>query len=178
VAEDNLMYPLHIVHDLRPTLPWTIYSLPFNIQDGSAVVAHEHRMAILWDEDEDERIHAALLDVYFRRPEALSSVYAVGEHKGGLTIWAAKFPTAHQSAWASASQGPAIHDAWPVTTVTAIAETMLTGGRRQMIETIGDDVIARKFSPEHDQLNLLIHLFELGPSGPRHSTRATAQAAR
>jgi hypothetical protein len=169
------MYPLRVVHDLRPILPWTIHSLPFTVADGSVLADREHRIAVKWDEDEDERIYAALLDVYFRRPEAISNIYAVGEHKGSLTLWAAKCPTADQSAWAAASRGPAIHDAWPVTTVNAIAETTLTGGRRQMIETIGDDVIARKFSSEHDQLNLLIQLFELGPSGPHQSTRANAQ---
>lgn len=161
------MYPLRVVHDLRPTLPWTIYSLPFNIEEGSVSAVYEHRFAIQWDEDEDERIHAAVLNVYFRRPEALSSLYAVGERKGSLTIWAANFPVADQSAWASASAGPAIQDAWPVKTINAVAEIMRTGGRRQTIQMMGEDVIARKFSPDHDQLNWLINLFDLGPSGPR-----------
>jgi hypothetical protein len=161
------MYPLRVVHDLRPTLQWTIYSLPFNIDDGSGPAVYEHRFAIQWDEDEDERILAAILDVYFRRPDALSNLYAAGERKGSLTIWASKFPLSDQSAWASASRGPAIQDNWLIETITAISETMLTGGRRQMIQTMGEDVLVRKFSADHDQLNWLINLFDLGPSGPR-----------
>jgi hypothetical protein len=160
------MYPLRLVHDLRPSLPWTIYSLPFNIEGVSDPAVYEHRFAIQWDEDEDERIHAAVLDVYFRRPEALANLYAVGERKGSLTVWAANFPIADQSAWASASQGPAIHDAWPVRTINAIAEIKRTGGRRQIIQTMDDDVVARRFSPDHDQLNWLINLFDLGPCVP------------
>jgi hypothetical protein len=163
------MHPLRVIHDLRPALPWTIYALPFNIEDGAVPAVCEHRFAIKWDEDEDERIHAAVLYVYFRRPEALLNLYAVGERKGSLTIWAANFPIADQSAWASASQGPAIQDAWPVKTINAVAEIMRTGGRRQTIQTMGEDVVARKFPPDHDQLNWLINLFDLGPSGPRRT---------
>ena len=57
------MYPLRVVHDLRPALPWAIYSLPFNIEDSSPPAVFEHRFAILWDEDNDERIVAAVMDV-------------------------------------------------------------------------------------------------------------------
>ena len=67
---------------------------------------HEHRFAIQWDEDNDERILAAVLDVYFRRPQALWNLYAVGERKGSLSIWAATFPVADQNAWAAASSRP------------------------------------------------------------------------
>jgi hypothetical protein len=163
------MYPLRAIHDLRPALPWTIYSLPFKLEDGPDPVAYEHRFAVHWDDDNDERIHAAILDVYFRRPEALVSLYAVGEGKGNLTIWGAAFSVADQNAWAAASAGPAIQDTWPVRTINSVAEIMRTGGRRQAIQTMDDDVVARKFPPDHDQLNWLINLFELGPSGPRRA---------
>jgi hypothetical protein len=163
------MYPLRLVHDLRPVLPWTIYSLPINIEQGSTPALHERRFAIRWDEDNDERILAAVLDVFYRRPEALWSLYAVGERKGNLTIWAQTIPTADQVAWAAASTGPAIHDEWPVSTINAYAEIMRTGGRRTIEMTGEGDVVVRKFPPEHDQLNWLINLFDLGPSGPRRA---------
>ena len=95
-----MTYPLRVVHDLRPALPFTIYSLPIKIEHGPDTGAYEHRFAIQWDEDNDERIQAAVLDVYFRHPKTLLSMYAVGERKGSLSIWAAVFPVADQNAWA------------------------------------------------------------------------------
>jgi hypothetical protein len=160
------MYPLRVVHDLRPALPWTIYSLPISIEHGSPPAVHERRFAVQWDEDNDERILAAVLDVYFRRPQALWNLYAAGEHKGSLSIWAATFPVADQAAWAAASAGPAIQDSWPVKTINAHAEILRTGGR-QTLQMMAEDQVVRTFPPEHDQLNWLIKLFELGPSGPR-----------
>jgi hypothetical protein len=162
------MYPLRLVHDLRPALPWTIYSLPINIEQGSAPALHERRFAILWDEDDDERILAAVLDVFYRRPEALWNLYAVGERKGSLTIWAQTIPTADQNAWAAASTGPAIQDSWPIEGITTYAEIIRTGGR-QTLQMMGEDGGVRKFPPDHDQLNWLINLFHLGPSGPRRA---------
>jgi len=158
------MYPLRLVHDLRPVLPWTIYSLPINAEQGSAAAVHERRFAILWDEDNDERILAAVLDVFYRRPEALQILYAVGERKGSLTVWAQTFPIADQAAWAAASTGPAVQDSWPVETINAHTEILRTGGAR-----MSEDAVIRKFPPDHDQLNWLINLFDLGPSGPRRS---------
>ena len=160
------MYPLRVVHDLRPALPWTIYSLPIAIERGSDPAVHERRFAVQWDEDNDERILAAILDVFFRHPEAFWNLYAVGERKGSLTIWAAAFPAAHQNAWAAASGGLAIQDSWPVTAV--ITEIVRTGGRQNM-HLMDEDVVLRKFPQEHDQLNWLINLFELGPTGPPRS---------
>ena len=160
------MYPLRVVHDLRPALPWTIYSLPISIEHGSAPSVHERRFAIQWDEDNDERILAAVLDVYFRRPQALWNLYAAGERKGSLSIWAATFPVADQIAWQAASAGPAIQDSWPVEGINAYAEIIRTGGR-QTLQMMGEDEAVRRFPPEHDQLNWLIKLFELGPSGLR-----------
>ena len=162
------MYPMRVVHDLRPALPWTIYSLPISIEHGSAPAVHERRFAIQWDEDNDERILAAVLDVYFRRPQALWNLYAAGERTGSLSIWAADFPIVDQNAWAAASAGPAIQDSWPVEGISLYEETVRTGGR-QTLQMMGEDEAVRKFPPEHDQLNWLINLFDLGPSGPRRA---------
>ena len=159
------MYPLRVVHDLRPALPWTIYSLPIAVEHGSTPVVHERRFAVLWDDDNDERILAAVLDVFFRRPQALWSLYAVGERKGSLSIWAATFPVADQAAWQAASAGPAIQDSWPVEGINAFAEIKRTGGR-QNTPLLDEDVVLRRFPPDHDQLNWIINLFNLGPSGP------------
>jgi hypothetical protein len=160
---------MRVVHDLRPALPWTIYSLPISIEHGSAPAVHERRFAIHWDEDNDERILAAVLDVYFRRPQAFCNLYAAGEQKGSLSIWAATFPVADQLAWQAASTNPAIQDEWPVEGINAYAEIMRTGGRRATREMMIGDEVVRNFPPEHDQLNWLIKLFELGPSGRRRA---------
>lgn len=159
------MYPLRVVHDLRPALPWTIYCLPINIEQDSVPVRHERRFAVQWDEDNDERVLAAILDVYFRRPEALSKLYAVSERKGSLSVWVSTAPVVDIAAWQSASLGPAIQDSWPVETFTIHSETIRTGGRRTGQFT-GEDEPFRTFTSDHDQLNLLIKLFDLGPSGP------------
>jgi hypothetical protein len=156
-------YPFRVLHDLRPALPWTVYCLPVKIDHGPETGVYEHRFAIQWDEDNDERIHAAILDVFYRHPEALLSMYAVGERKGSLSIWAAVFPLADQQAWMLASRGPAIQDIWGI---NPIQEIKRTGG----LQTLGPmdwDKVLRKFEPEHDQLNWLIGLFNLGPTGPR-----------
>jgi hypothetical protein len=160
------MYPLRVVHDLRPALPWTIYSLPIAIEHGSTPAVHEQRFAVQWDEDNDERVLAAVLDVFFRRPATLWNLYAVGERKGSLTVWAANFPIADQNAWAAASRGPAIQDSWPVNAINLLPETLRTGGRQNFHMT-DEDVVLRKFPPDHDQLNWIINLFNLGPSEPR-----------
>jgi hypothetical protein len=159
------MYPLRVVHDLRPALPWTIYSLPISIEHGSPPAVHERRFAVQWDEDNDERILAAVLDVFFRRPETLWNLYALGEKKGSLTIWAANLSVTDQGAWAAASAGPAIQDAWPVKPINAQIETSFSGGRRSILKD--EDVVLRRFPSNHDQLNWLINLFDLGPSAPR-----------
>jgi len=157
---------MRVVHDLRPALPWTICSLPISIEHVSAPAVHERRFAILWDEDNDERILAAVLDVYFRRPQALWNLYATGERKGSLSIWAATFSVADQGAWAAASEGPAIQDSWPVEGMTLYEEIIRTGGLKTL-QMMGSEETLRTFPPAHDQLNWLIKLFELGPSGPR-----------
>jgi len=168
------MYPLRVVHDLRPALPWTIYSLPISIEHGSEPVVHERRFAVQWDEDNDERILAAILDVYFRRPQALSNLFAVGERKGTLTVWAVNFPVADQNAWAAASKGPAIQDAWTVNGIHLVSEIMRTGGARVTPESLLGDEVIRNFPRDHDQLNWLIKLFDLGPPGPRMPAWAQA----
>jgi hypothetical protein len=61
------MYPLRVIHDLRPILPWTIYSLPVSVEQGPKPAVHEQRFAVNWDEDNDERVLAAVLGVFFRR---------------------------------------------------------------------------------------------------------------
>lgn len=160
------MYPLRVVHDLRPALPWTIYSLPINIEQGSAPALHARRFAVQWDEDNDERVIAAVLDVFFRRPEALWELYAVGESKGELTLWTSTTKPHDLNAWAQASQGPAIQDEWPVTPITVYAEIVRTGGLRSL-KLEAEGAVLRTFPPEHDQLNWLIELFNLGPTGPR-----------
>lgn len=158
------MYPLRVIHDLRPALPWTVVALPITFEQTTESAVLERRFAIKWDEDNDERIFAALLDVFYRRPEAIWNLYAVAEHKGTLSIWAANFPAADMSSWLLASKGPAIQDDWPVTSVQAYGKILRTGGRR-LPDAIAEDAVLRTFPPEDDELNWLINLFDLGPSG-------------
>lgn len=160
-----MSYPIRVVHDLRPVLSWTIYALPICIEQGSRPAQHERRFAIQWDEDNDERVLAAVLDVYFRHPEAITNLYAVGERKGSLTVWGASFSPGDQNAWAAASRGAAILDEWPTATITVHSEIVRTGGMRTL-RTEDTDHVHRNFSPQHDHLNWLIKLFSLGPSGP------------
>jgi hypothetical protein len=159
------MYPLRVIHDLRPILPWTIYSLPVSVEQGPKPAVHEQRFAVNWDEDNDERVLAAVLGVFFRRPQALRSLYATGEHKGTLTIWTSTIAAADLGAWQAASTGPAIDDSWPVRTFNVLAETERTGGR-QILPMGYEDLVFRTFDSEHDELNWLIKLFNLGPTGP------------
>jgi hypothetical protein len=158
------MFPLRVIHDLRPALSWTIYALPIYIEQGSAPAQHQRRFGVRWDDDNDERVLAAVLDVYFRSPEAIWNLYAVGERKGSLTIWGQTFSASDQNAWAAASRGAAILDEWPTTTINTYAEILRTGGLQALRN---DDYVHRTFTPEHDDLNWLIKLFALGPSGPR-----------
>jgi hypothetical protein len=140
--------------------------LPISIEQDSDPAVHERRFAVQWDEDNDERILAAVLDVHFRRPQALWNLYAVGERKGLLSVWAATFLVQDQAAWQAASEGPAIRDSWPVDAINAYTEIMRTGGR-QTLQMMNENHVLRTFPPDHDELNWLIKLFGLGPTGPR-----------
>jgi hypothetical protein len=165
-AEEKPMYPLKLVHDLRPELPWSIYSLPIYIEQGSAPALHERRFAVKWDEDNDVRVLAAVLDAYFHRQETVWNLFAVGERKGLLTVWALVASDEDIATWQAASDGPAIMDSWPVEVIDGMAEIARTGGLKGMANRT-EGHVTRAFPPEHDQLNWLIKLYGLGPSSPR-----------
>jgi hypothetical protein len=159
------MYPLRLVHDLRPALPWSIHELPINIP-GRQPEIHARRIAIKWDEDNDERIFGALLDAYYRDPESIWSLYAVGERKAELTVWAAELSPERQVCWQKAADSDAIMDSWTVEFVDPYAEVARVGGMKTLQQLSRGDR-RRHFTPEHDELNALIDLFKLGPTGPR-----------
>jgi hypothetical protein len=53
---------------------------------------------------------------------------------------------------------------WPVSPINLNQEIVRTGGL-QNLEPVDWDKVHRNFPPEHDELNWLISLFNLGPTG-------------
>lgn len=159
------MYPIRLVHDLRPTLPWSIYELPIDVPGGEPQV-HARRFAVKWDEDNDERVFGAVLDAYFRNPESIWNLYAIGERKASLTVWTAELSSERRRVWTQAAESPAIMDAWTIDFVDTYDEVARVGGKRVLQEIARGDH-RRHFPPEHGELNALIDLFALGPTGPR-----------
>jgi hypothetical protein len=160
------MYPLRIVHDLRPVLPWTIYALPIDIPGGTGPQIHERRIAVRWDEDNDERVLGALLDAYYRRPESIWNVYAVAETKATLYVWTLIASSEDRAAWREAATCSAIMDAWDTEIVDGMDEVLRIGGS-ESIRRDKDGRRTLRFPAAHSDVNALIDLFGLGPSAPR-----------
>jgi hypothetical protein len=160
------MYPLALVHDLRPTVPWSIYALPIDIPEGSEPRVHERRFAVKWDEDNDERVLGAVLAAYYADPESVWNLYAVAEAKGFLTVFTQELTAARESAWTRAAEAPCIQDSWELEVVDRYEEIRRVGGSLQA-QAAGERT--RKFSADHDPLDSLVELFQLGPTGHRRA---------
>lgn len=160
------MYPLVLIHDLRPTLPWSIYALPIDIPGGSEPRVHERRFAVRWDEDNDERVLGAVLAAYYAEPESAWNLFAVAEAKGSLTVFTQELTAPRAAAWRLAAETPCIHDIWPVEFVDTYDEIRHVGGVRKL-QALASGQPTRRFSQDHDPLNSLIELFQLGPTGRR-----------
>lgn len=162
------MYPLRLVQDLRPVQPWSIYALPVTIPGGSEPETHERRFAVKWDEDNDERVLGAVLAAFYADPESVWSLFAVGEHKGSLTVFGQEFSPLRLAAWEKASNTPCLLDHWPLEIVDTYDEIARIGGLNSMkLEAQGG--IVGHFNSEYDPLNALIELYELGPTGQRRA---------
>lgn len=159
------MYPLRLVHDLRPALPWSIFELPIDIPGGEPHV-HARRFAVRWDEDNDERVLGAVLDAYYRHPESIWTLFAVGERKAELIVWATQLSAERRASWEQAAQSTAIMDAWTVEFVDTYEE-VVRAGRKRTQTLLAREERRRHFVPEYDDLNALIDLFQLGPTGSR-----------
>jgi hypothetical protein len=160
------MYPLRLVHDLRPILPWTVYELPVDIPGGAQPQPHARRFGVQWDEDNDERVLGAVLEAYFRHQESIWTLFAVAERKAALTVWTQELTAPRRDAWRAATNSLVIADVWDLEVVDAYDEVArVTGiGTLQLLK---DGHRTRHFPPAYDQLNALIDLFELGPTGTR-----------
>jgi hypothetical protein len=162
------MYPLVLVHDLRPVLPWSVYALPVDIPGGSEPQFHERRFAVKWDDDNDERVLGAVLAAYYASPESIWTLYAVGERKGGLTVYTQEVTRERMAAWQAAIRSHCIQDSWTLEIVDTYEQIQREGGLR-FLERVAEGglIESRHFSTEHDPLDALIGLFELGPTGKR-----------
>ena len=160
------MYPLRLVHDLRPTLPWTIFSLPIDIPGGSDPQVHSRRFAVRWDEDNDERVLGAVLDAYYSNQESIWNLYAISERKASLTVFTQEVTAKRRETWRKAASSPSLHDVWDLEMEDTYGEIARLGDLRAL-ERAQEGDRRRYFSPAHDQLNALIDLFELGPTGAR-----------
>lgn len=78
------MFPFRLIADLRPASPWSIYAAPVYRKSDRPV---EHRFAIRWDEDNDERVLAAVQALYYQSSREFRFCHGFGEHKGTLAVW-------------------------------------------------------------------------------------------
>jgi hypothetical protein len=77
-----------IVADLRPARPVIVLMTPFYIPvPGKDDAARDHRVAVWFDEDEDERGIDVLTAILYRSPLTFSKIAAVYERKGHVTVW-------------------------------------------------------------------------------------------
>ncbi|MFI4869641.1 MAG: hypothetical protein ACHQDD_09870 [Steroidobacterales bacterium] len=76
-----------IVADLRPLRPVIILSTPLYFTKAGDGSGYDHRVAVIFDEDEDERVIDVLTAILYRDPHAFARIGAVHEHKGLLTLW-------------------------------------------------------------------------------------------
>jgi hypothetical protein len=170
------MYPLVLVHDLRPVLPWTVYALPVDIPGGSEPQFHERRFAVKWDEDNDERVLGAVLAAYYAEPESIWGLYAVSESKGRLSVFAQDMlrqPIA-VAAWQRAIRSPCIRDSWDLALEFVDRYREIRTGGARILEALTTGEPTRSFTRDYDPLNALVELFDLGPTGPRREWKWVA----
>jgi hypothetical protein len=77
-----------IVADLRPASPTIVLMTPVYIPvPGEDDAARDHRVAVLFDEDQDERVIDMLTAILYRSPLTFIKIAAVYERKGYVTVW-------------------------------------------------------------------------------------------
>ncbi|MBW4053617.1 MAG: hypothetical protein HIU85_19575 [Proteobacteria bacterium] len=119
-----------------------------------------------WDEDNDERVLGAVLAAYYADPESVWTLYAVAEAKGFLTVFTQELTAARAAAWKRAAGAPCIQDSWELEFVDRYDEIRRVGGIRAL-QALAAGEPTRISSADHDPLNSLVQLFQLGPTGHR-----------
>jgi hypothetical protein len=105
--------PFHTLVDLRPASPYTIHSVPVLPLAGTTPL--EHRFAVRWDADHDNRVLAAAAALYFGHPKEFRLVHAFSETRGTLTLWQRAFRDQVREAMESALREAPLGDCWRVT---------------------------------------------------------------
>lgn len=107
-----------VVADLRPARPLIVLMTPVytgSLVAGEDLPAHDHRIAVLFDEDEDERVIDVLTAILYRAPTVFQKIAAVAEHKGLMTIWTRNTSDADRALLYHAADTVATRgDYWPV----------------------------------------------------------------
>jgi len=107
-----------VVADLRPLRPTIIISTPVYvdpIRPGEDLSAHDHRIAVLFDEDEDERVIDVLTAILYRSPLAFARIAAVHEHKGLMIVWGCGYTAEDKAVISAAADATVLRgDNWPV----------------------------------------------------------------
>jgi hypothetical protein len=103
-------HPFTLVADMRPAIPWSVYAAPMDSADKKA----EHRFAVLWDTDNDERVLYVASALYYASPAAFRLVRVYAEHRGHVTalhLGDAEIVERELAAAISAA-APALKDKW------------------------------------------------------------------
>lgn len=78
--------PIERMVDLRPALPWTLYRAPVRAPRGDVGDVVEHRVLVLWDEDDDERVVDYMRAVFADNADAFRACLMFAEHEGMLHV--------------------------------------------------------------------------------------------
>lgn len=111
-----------VVADLRPASPTIILMTPVYVpvrtpgEGEPSDHVHDHRIAVLFDDDEDERVIDVLTAILYRAPATFSKIAAVHEHKGLMIAWAHGTTHVDRTTIADAAANSTVlrGDSWPV----------------------------------------------------------------
>jgi hypothetical protein len=139
-------HPFTLVADMRPAIPWSVYAAPMDPADKKA----EHRFAVLWDVDNDERVLHVALALYYASPQAFHLVRVYAEHRGHVTALQLGDHEMVERGLAAAisAAASALKDQWTM------------------------EVVERSDHESNVVIESINQLFGLGPSG----TQATSEA--
>jgi hypothetical protein len=159
--------PFAIVADLRPASPVIVLMTPVytsTLVAGEEFPAHDHRAAVLFDEDEDERVIDVLTAILYRAPNVYRKIVAIAEHRGFMTVWLQMVSHADRVVLFKAADPVATRgDRWPV----EVREMFLdTESGAWMVKRYTDDGGAIPSVGMADNRDLLVQtLFEVVPLG-------------
>jgi hypothetical protein len=104
-----------VVADLRPARPVIVLMTPVYFEHGDSGCCYDHRIAVLFDEDEDERVIDVLTAILYRAAHAFAKIAAVHEHKGLMTVWVRDVTAQEKAAISAATDVTVLRgDCWPV----------------------------------------------------------------